>query len=264
MEPVLFGLHTVIRGGWLKRLSLYVFARFFETPLLKISYWATRPNSPFSKSHLLKTLAKMTVARLLAKLDTGVPAPPEQAIEIIRSQSGPIAVGPCRCRAAHRACDHPIETDIVIRHGTNAFKKAFPTDYRIISKDEAVEIVEACSKQGMFQMVFVHCPAHDMEEYVVCNCCTDGCVPYLCNRFFGQDGFALIPGEYVAWVEHDACKLCGECVKVCPWEARNISEDRLEVDTDKCLGCGLCKIACPPGAARLKRERTVDWATFRR
>ncbi|HDH96129.1 MAG TPA: 4Fe-4S dicluster domain-containing protein [Proteobacteria bacterium] len=264
MEPVLFGfgLHTVVRGKWIKRLTLYLFARFVETPLLKITFWATQSESPFSRSKLLKTLAKATVARLMSKLDTGVPTPLERALEIVEMQDGPIAVGPCRCRSAHRACSHPLETDIVIRHGTQAFKRAFPKDYRIISKEEAKAILQTCRRERMFHMVFVHCPAHDLEEYVVCNCCTDGCVPYLANRFFGQDGFSLIKGEYEAYVERDVCRLCGECVDACPWDARRIANGRLYINADSCMGCGLCKIVCPTGAARIKRVRTIDWAAL--
>jgi len=262
MDFFLFGLHTVVKNRGLKRFLLFIFARFIEIPLLRTTYLAAQPKSLPSRNKFVKSFLKITVAKILSKLDTGVPTPLERTIEIIRSQTGPIAVGPCRCRIAHKSCSHPIITDIVVRNGTYAFTKAFPKDYRTISKDEAIKIVEESARQKMFQMVFVHLPARGFEEYVICNCCTDGCSPYLANRFFGQDGFSLIKGEYLAWVDQNICKRCGECVKACPWKARRIEDDKLNVEVETCFGCGLCKIACPTGAAQLKRIKTLNWATF--
>lgn len=263
MDFVLFGLHTVVKYSGLKRALLYIFARFIELPLLKTTYLIAQPTSIASKNKFVKNILKKTVAKILSRLDTGVPTPLGRAIEIIRSQTGPIAVGPCRCRTAHKSCAHPVETDIVIRNGTYAFAKAFPKDYRTISKDEAIAIVQDCAKLKMFQMIFLHFPYHGFDEYVICNCCTDGCSPYLANRFFGQDGFSLLKGEYEAYVEHNLCKLCGECTKVCPWNARKIEDKKLLIELENCFGCGLCKLTCPTGAARLNRVRTIDWATMR-
>jgi len=80
-----------------------------------------------------------------------------------------------------------METDIVIRTGTDVWLKAFPREYRVIDKDEAVRIIEACASVGMFHMVFLHCLIGGaLNEYVICNCCIDGCVPYILNRSLGR------------------------------------------------------------------------------
>src|SRR5450759_5405776 len=63
-------------------------------------------------------------------IGTGRPVPIAQLLEMIDSLEGPIVVGPCRCRMGHRACGHPLETDIVIRTGTQVWLDAFPYAYR--------------------------------------------------------------------------------------------------------------------------------------
>lgn len=119
---------------------------------------------------------------------------------MIDALAGPIAVGPCRCRSGHGGCDHPLETDIVIRTGVEAWTRAFPHEYRLIGKDEAKRIVSECGGLGMWQMVFVHCPVNQENEkgneYVICNCCACGCVPYILNRELGQRVYPLLRGDY--------------------------------------------------------------------
>lgn len=254
----------MLKNSGLKRFLLYFFAKFLELPLLKATYFVSKSNSTTSTKPFTKHLVERTIARFMSKLDTGVPMPIERVVEIISFQTGPIAIGPCRCRIAHKSCAHPLQTDIVVRNGVYAFKKAFSKDYKEISKDEAIKVVQDCANLKMFHMVFLHFPHHGFEEYVICNCCTDGCVPYLANRYFGQEGFSLIKGEYEAYVRRDLCKLCGECTEVCPWNARIIENQKLIVNVWSCFGCGLCRQVCLVGAAQLHKVRKIEWASMRR
>ena len=66
--------------------------------------------------------------------------------------------------------------------------RVFARAYRVIDKEEAVRIIEVCASVGMFHMVFLHyLIGGAMNEYVICNCCTDGCVPHILNRALGQE-----------------------------------------------------------------------------
>jgi len=51
----------------------------------------------------------------------------------------------------------------------------------------------------------------------------------------------------VARVDAALCRACGECVRVCPYEAVTVSK-AAEVNVLLCKGCGLCAGACPTGA----------------
>ncbi len=179
--------------------------------------------------------------------DTARPVPIPQMLELIDGLDGPIAVGPCRCRTAHGACDHPLETDIVIRTGVDAWTRAFPHEYRLIDKEEAKGIVAACGELGMWPMVFVHCPVSERNEYVICNCCVCGCVPYMLNRELGQRCYPLLSGDYVAETDPTACCGHGACVDACPFGVRALVDGQAQL-VEACFGCGVCVAACPEGA----------------
>ncbi|MFW5861822.1 MAG: 4Fe-4S binding protein [Spirochaetota bacterium] len=240
----------------IRKALLYIFARYIEVPLLKYSYFFLRGKwKSIGKLAPVKWLAGRLFARPFGYLaDTGKPVPFAHALRLIDSIDGRIAVGPCRCRMGHRACDHPLETDMVFRTGFNAWTRAFPEQYREIDKEEAKQIISKCHSLGMFHMVFVHCPVNEYNEYVICNCCTCGCVPYIINRELGQLNYPLIDGYFMAITHRRKCTGCGECVSACPFDARSIIEGK-SITSDNCYGCGLCTGVCPEDAITMHMFR---------
>lgn len=252
----------------LRRWSLYLFARYLEMPLLALSYHLLRGRARWlGTSPPVKALIAAVGSPFAYAGDTARALPAPQVLELIETLPGQIAVGPCRCRAAHGGCDHPLETDLVIHAGVEAWTGAFPDDYRLIDKAEAQEIVAACSRLGMWQMIFVHCPLgehahhpgdpasglHLGHEYVICNCCTCGCVPYILNRELGQRFYPLLRGEYLARTDAGRCIGNGACVAACPFDARAVVDGCAKL-VDTCFGCGLCAAACPESAITMVRR----------
>ena len=256
----------------LRRWSLHIFARYLEMPLMALGYYLLRGRyRRVGANRLVRAaMSGCVVAPFGYAGDTARAMPTPQVLDLIDDLEGVIAVGPCRCRTAHRACDHPLETDIVIRTGVEAWIRAFPHEYRPISKEEAKEIVSDCSRLGLWQMVFVHCPveAHRQDrssehtrasehahghshatgnEYVICNCCACGCVPYILNRDLGQRVYPLLRGAYVAHTDLERCTGHGGCVAACPFEVRALEDGKAKL-VDACFGCGLCIASCPEGA----------------
>lgn len=248
-----------------RRWSLYLFARYLEMPLLYLGYHLLRGR--WRRIGALRPVRAGLSWGVAAPFgyagDTARAMPTPQVMQMIDELDGPIAVGPCRCRTAHRACDHPLETDIVIRTGVEAWTRAFPDEYRLIGKEEAKEILSDCSRQGLWQMVFVHCPVHEhrpaspgeqgtlygeeTNEYVICNCCPCGCVPYILNRDLGQRAYPLLRGTHIAETDPDRCTGHGACEDACPFGARAIVDGKAQL-VDACFGCGVCAGACPEGA----------------
>lgn len=265
-----------------RRWALYIFARCLEMSLLAWGYHLLRGRyRRLGSNRLVRVLMTWGVAIPFGYAgDTARPMPAPEVLRLIDAQEGPIAVGPCRCRTASRACDHPLETDIVIRTGVEAWTRAFPDEYRLIEKAEAKRIVTECGRLGMWPMVFVHCPVHehrakaialpegreqaeenlsadeeDNNEYVICNCCPCGCVPYMLNRDLGQRAYPLLRGAFLAETDLARCTGHGACVDACTFDVRAVVEGKAKL-VDACFGCGACVDVCPAGAIGMRTDES--------
>jgi MinD superfamily P-loop ATPase len=59
-----------------------------------------------------------------------------------------------------------------------------------------------------------------------------------------------------AKINIDLCEQCGECVKVCRFDA--ISEE-FQVDPVSCEGCTVCSFVCPSGAITMEENVSGEW-----
>lgn len=64
----------------------------------------------------------------------------------------------------------------------------------------------------------------------------------------------LLPKGIISEVHDRWCVGCEACVTACPFEAREIDEERkvASVIESLCKGCGVCAVVCPSGAAKLR------------
>ncbi len=115
----------------------------------------------------------------------------EEAVEIVDACNS-IAVGSCSCRKVFQNCDSPIETDMVIGVGRDIFSEVEKREYRVVSKEEAREILEKCRLRGL-----VHRLSRCKKDfYAICNCCRCCCVPTRLARIYEIKN-ALVRDQYV-------------------------------------------------------------------
>jgi heterodisulfide reductase subunit A len=64
----------------------------------------------------------------------------------------------------------------------------------------------------------------------------------------------ILAEPHIVWVDEDKCATCKVCIDACPYEARELDEEKkaVVVSDALCQGCGCCVAACPTGATRQK------------
>ncbi len=62
--------------------------------------------------------------------------------------------------------------------------------------------------------------------------------------------------ELTAYVKEDACKACGQCEKVCQFDALHAPLKQIaRVEVEKCAACGLCVSVCPFDALEMSPRK---------
>ncbi|PQP35887.1 hypothetical protein C6A37_00115 [Desulfobacteraceae bacterium SEEP-SAG9] len=167
-----------------------------------------------------------------------------------------IAVGHCYCR--HQAylldeetCDAPREC--CMNFGPGALYTSERGITRLISKDEAHEILKACEEKGL-----VHLSSNTSAflEYL-CNCCSCHCDLLKKIKESGSPVWAATSG-YLAKVDDDQCDGCETCVEHCQLNAITIIDAGTAfVNEGHCIGCGACAYLCPVEAISMNPRKDV-------
>jgi len=230
----------------LRLMILKVYARF-EVQLLKV-FWFTF-KTPLMKFDITRKLLFYSLAKFMAEIAiAGQPMTLEEAETFVRNmpEDSQVALGPCRCRLAigHRAgCSHPLMTDMVIATGAPLWLDVFPDDYKVISRDEAVQVMRNARSKGLIQIVDRHLYYRGSANYfVLCNCCKEACLPVVGYRMFKRERMKFIPSPSVVKHDVELCIGCGTRVELCPFEERALDSGKSV--TFNCQGCGLCVTHC--------------------
>lgn len=104
------------------------------------------------------------------------------------------------------------------------------------------------------------CPIH---KYTVTEACR-GCIQHKCMEVCPAGAITRVDGR--SYINHELCKECGMCKKVCPYNAIaevmrpckkscptgaleiNAEDRKAIIEKEKCINCGACMAACPFGA----------------
>jgi len=166
----------------------------------------------------------------------------------------------CPCRVYENCQDH--DHSIGCMHlGDDTVKilEARPGTARLISKDEAMETLEAAIDDGLIPLLGrqkgeaagfgVPDTGHFMSMCFCCTCCcinakvaTHGSLGNMLKYTFHR-----MEGVTVE-VDEEACNGCEDCVPVCVFNSLKMKDNVAVIDQDQCLGCGRCETACGPEA----------------
>ncbi len=177
-----------------------------------------------------------------------------QNVQDIIQKFDEIAVGHCYCRHFRDLVGEPCkQTDL--RENCFTFGKSarYTTEQgfaRMISKEEALEILKKSEKDGLVHKAYHPNMDFKREEDSICNCCSDCC---------GQaKNITSNLSNFVAQVDLDLCTGCGTCVEKCYSGAKELNDDgKAETIEERCIGCGICAAFCPEGAISLVEKHRI-------
>ena len=125
-----------------------------------------------------------------------------------------VAVGACSCRRSRRlmgeGCGH-LEEDMCIYLNDNAVNYSKIGSHRMISKEEAYEILKRAERNGLVHELNV-APGYE-DSTAICNCCGCSCYALRIATYFRAPD--AVKSNYVARVDRDKCVACGQCVENC-------------------------------------------------
>ena len=181
---------------------------------------------------------------------------PYEKVSAIIEAGQSFAVNECICKKEKRildnGCDKPSEVCLAIAPVPGVFDN-FPLGGRVISKEEAYEILKKSEEAGL-----VHLTGNVQSgHFYICNCC--GCC---CGVLRSINDLGLqntINSNFYAEIDEDLCESCGICAEErCQIEAILETDDGYQVDREKCIGCGLCVATCPAEAIQLVRKNEEE------
>ncbi len=156
-----------------------------------------------------------------------------------------ISVGACSCRRSRRlmgdGCGH-LEEDMCLYLNRSARSMADAGFHRLITKEEAYEILARAEENGLVHEINNVEKAGDAEA--ICNCCGCSCFSLRIAEYFRCPD--LIRSNYQAEVDAEKCVACGQCVENC------------QVNAIK-LGQKLCTIKPLPEAPKEAMPQDSPW-----
>ncbi len=134
-----------------------------------------------------------------------------------------ISVGPCSCRRSRRlmgeGCGH-LEDDMCMYLNDNAINFSKSGEHRLISKEEAYEIIKRAEENGLVHEIN-QTPGFE-ESTAICNCCGCSCYSLRVAEMFRKP--ESMSSNYRAVVDRSKCVACGQCVETCQTNALRLGQ----------------------------------------
>ena len=215
----------------------------------------------------------MRVMPVMSAIENNSHAASYDELTTIIENAKAISVGPCSCRRSRRlmgeGCGH-LEEDMCMYIDDNAISFSKNGEHRLISKEEAYEILQRAEDNGLVHDVN-QSPGFDGVT-AICNCCGCSCYALRITELFrAPEG---VRSNFIAKVNKDNCVACGQCVENCqpnavrlgqklcatdphvsdayksdkevPWDKKSYNVDYRTTRTDVMdSGTAPCKAQCP-------------------
>jgi len=184
--------------------------------------------------------------------------------EYFIKKAGTILLIDCPCRTANGCENHDVKLGCTwLGEGAGKVDLSKWPGARLATQEEALERERLAFENGLVpHMGKLRSDAvlYDVLDYEhkfmsICHCCSCCCVVALMK--YGPSDYRKfvkrMDGVKVE-VNRDICVGCGECFKVCIYDALKMKGDRAMIKQENCLGCGRCERTCPNGAISISLD----------
>ena len=117
------------------------------------------------------------------------------------------------------------------------------------------EIVIISGKGGTGKTILTASFASLAKNKVMADCDVDAADLHLLLRPDIKKRYEFKSGR-TAVIDKSLCTLCGECIKVCRFNAIN---KNFSIDNISCEGCGICNFICPSKAIKMEDNLSGEW-----
>jgi Na+-translocating ferredoxin:NAD+ oxidoreductase RNF subunit RnfB len=183
-----------------------------------------------------------------AAVTKGLTVAPYDDVKEVLQKKDRIAIADCVCnkwqRTRGETCSQPREVCMLFDfYGEYYVDLGFG---RWISQDEVLARLDDWREGGLVTQF-----SNSENPEALCNCCPNCCGTLRGMKRLPFPGL-ILPHNYYAVVETEACTACELCVERCSMDAISMQdEDVAAINLERCIGCGLCVSSCPEQALSL-------------
>ena len=165
----------------------------------------------------------MRVMPVMSAIENNTKTASYDEIATLIENATAISVGPCSCRRSRRlmgeGCGH-LEEDMCMYLNDNAINYSKTGAHRLISKEEAYEVLRRAEDNGLVHEIN-QTPGFE-DASAICNCCGCSCYALRIAEMFRSKN--AIRSNYVARVDKEKCVACGQCVENCQTNAVRLGQ----------------------------------------
>ena len=135
---------------------------------------------------------------------------------------------------------------IIVPGKTSTMRCCVYKERAILSERVKIAMGGSEDNPNVIEVIDIACDECPAAGYEVTDSCR-GCLAHRCEDVCKR-GAISFDHNHVAHIDKTKCVECGQCAKVCPFEAITISNNLSYIDSDKCKMCRKCVDECPTGA----------------
>lgn len=189
-------------------------------------------------------------------------------LQILEKHKDELCVGNCLCRSQKKIrtgedCDYDMPLQSCMMVGAIADNLIKNGSARKLSFEEAKALVEEFDQKGCVHSTFHYKNDANLDEFAICNCCTDCCINYGDYRDGALSKVYTRSFYKPVVVDITRCVGCDICGIYCPTRATyyDKKKKKLMFDESKCVGCGQCITQCKFDVRTLVYEPRDVFAT---